>query len=137
MSISINYLAVVVAALVSFVIGGIWHGPLFGKAEMAGRGATAEQIAAGPKPKPAQMVAVFLCLLVVAWALAVIAGYLHLATWMQGLKLGVVCWVGFSTTTFLLEHIMSGGRKSAVFYIDVSSWLITYVVSGLIVTAWQ
>ena len=56
---------------------------------------------------------------------------------MQGLKLGVICWLGFSTTTTLVERSMTGGRKSAVFYIDVSSWLITYVVSGLIVTVWQ
>jgi len=136
-NLSLNYLAVVVAAVVSFVIGGIWHGPLFGRAEMAGRGAAPEQIAAGPKPKPAQMLAVFIVLLVVAWALALLSGYLHLTTWMQGLKLGVVCWVGFSTTTFLLEHIMTGGRKSAVLYIDVSSWLITYAVSGILVTVWH
>jgi hypothetical protein len=136
-NLSINYLAVVVAAAVSFVIGGIWHGPLFGRAEMAGRGATPEQIAAGPKPNPKQMLAVFLILIVVAWGLALLSGYLHLATWMQGLKLGVVCWVAFSTTTFLLEHIMTGSRKSAVFYIDVSSWLITYAVSGIVVTVWH
>lgn len=137
MSVSINYLAVLVAAAISFVIGGIWHGPLFGKMEMAGRGATPEQVAAGPKPNPKQMLAVFLILIVVAWALRLLSGYLHLATWEQGLKLGVVCWVGFSTTTFLLEHIMTGSRKSAVFYIDVTSWLITYAVSGIVVTVWH
>ena len=137
MNISINYLAVLVAAAISFVIGGIWHGPLFGKAEMAGRGATPEQLAAGPKPKPAQMLAVFLCLIVVAWALALLSGYLHLATWMQGLKLGVVCWIAISTTTFLVEHIMTAGRKSSVLYIDASSWLITYAVSAIVVTVWH
>jgi len=136
-NISVNYLAVLVAAAISFVIGGIWHGPLFGKMEMAGRGATPEQIAAGPKPNPKQMLAVFLILVVVAWALAVISGYMHLATWMQGLKLGIVCWVGFSTTTFLVEHIMTGSRKSTVFYIDVISWLITYGVAGIVVTLWH
>ena len=137
MSISINYLAVLVAAVVSFAIGGVWHGPLFGKMEMAGRGATPEQLAAGPKPNPKEMLSVFLCLLVVAWGLALLSGYLHLATWMQGLKIGVVCWLGFSTTTFLVEHVMTGGRKSSVFYIDVSSWLITYLVSGIVVTVWH
>ena len=137
MNLSMNYLAVLVAAAISFVIGAVWHGPLFGKAEMEGRGATPEQLAAGPKPKPAQMLAVFLCLIVVAWALALLSGYLHLGTWMQGLKLGVVCWIGFSTTTFLLEHIMTGSRKSAVLYIDAGSWLITYAVSAVVVTVWH
>ena len=137
MNVPINYLAVLVAAAVSFIIGGLWHGPIFGKAEMAGRGATPEQLAAGPKPKPAQMVSIFVVLVVVAWVLALFSGYLHLATWLQGLKLGVACWLGFSTTTFLIEHIMTSGRKSSVFYIDVSSWLITYVVSGVVVTVWH
>lgn len=137
MNITVNYLAVVVAAVASFVLGMIWHGPLFGKAWAAARGITPEQMEAGRRGMARQSLAIFLCLLVVAWALAVLAGYTHLATWMQGLKLGVVCWIGFSITTSLVDYIMTTGRKSAAFYIDVGSWLITFVVSGIIVSLWH
>ena len=31
MSLDINWLAVIVAAVATFVLGGVWYGPLFGK----------------------------------------------------------------------------------------------------------
>lgn len=37
-----NWIAVIVAALVAFAVGGIWYGPLFGKAWMAEVGFTEE-----------------------------------------------------------------------------------------------
>lgn len=41
---SINWLAVLVATVSAFVVGGIWYGPLFGKAWMAEMGFTEEQL---------------------------------------------------------------------------------------------
>jgi len=40
---AINWLAVAAAAVSSFVIGGLWYGPLFGKAWMRASGITEEQ----------------------------------------------------------------------------------------------
>ena len=33
-TIDVNYLSVLIAAIASFVLGWIWHGPIFGKAWM-------------------------------------------------------------------------------------------------------
>ncbi len=137
MNIAVNYLAVLVAAVVSFILGAIWHGPLFGKTWAAARGLTPEQIEAGKKDMPRYMVIIFLLLLVVAWALAVLAAYTHLATWMQGLKLGLICWIGFAVTVSFAEAAMTSGRKYTTFYIGAGSWLITFVVSGIIVSLWH
>lgn len=41
---SINWLAVVVATAAAFVVGGIWYGPLFGKAWMNEMGFTEEEL---------------------------------------------------------------------------------------------
>jgi hypothetical protein len=41
----INWLAVVAAAVSSFVLGGLWFGPLFGKAWMRASGVTEEMVA--------------------------------------------------------------------------------------------
>lgn len=41
----INWLSVIVAAASSFVIGGVWYGPLFGRAWMAEWGFTEEVLA--------------------------------------------------------------------------------------------
>lgn len=41
---AINWLAVISAAISSFVIGGIWYGPLLGKVWMRSSGMTAEKV---------------------------------------------------------------------------------------------
>jgi hypothetical protein len=40
---SVNFVAVLVSALTGFVIGGLWYGPLFGKAWMRHSGMTRER----------------------------------------------------------------------------------------------
>ncbi len=137
MHVTINYLAVVVAAVASFILGMIWHGPLFGKAWATARGVTPEQMEAGKKEMPRFMVIVFVSLLVTAWGLAVIAGYLHLFTWMHGVKLGLLCWFAFSLTSVALDGMMNTGRRMPQFLIGAGSWLVTFVVSGVIVSIWQ
>lgn len=43
----INWLAVIAAAVATFLIGGLWYGPLFGKPWMRASGVTAEQAGKG------------------------------------------------------------------------------------------
>ena len=38
----LNWLAILVATVAAFVLGGLWYGPLFGKAWMAALGKTEE-----------------------------------------------------------------------------------------------
>jgi len=47
---SINWLAVVVAALSGFLIGSLWYGPLFQKPWMAASGVTKEKASQGNMP---------------------------------------------------------------------------------------
>ena len=42
---NINWLSVIVAAVSSFMVGGLWYGPLFGKVWMKEFGFTEEQLA--------------------------------------------------------------------------------------------
>ncbi|HSR41197.1 MAG TPA: DUF1761 domain-containing protein, partial [Longimicrobiales bacterium] len=44
---AINWLAVVVAAVSTFILGGLWYGPLFGKTWMAASGMTEEKAKQG------------------------------------------------------------------------------------------
>jgi Protein of unknown function (DUF1761) len=137
MTVTINYLAVVVAAAVGFILGGLWYMALFGKAWSAARGVTEEQMAAGRQHMARNLIVVAISLLIMAWALAVLAGYLHLTLWTQGLKLGALAWLGFMFTAGLIDAFMSHGRKAAAFYIDASYWLVTAVVMAIIVAVWH
>jgi hypothetical protein len=50
-SISLNHLAIITAAILAFIIGGAWYGPLFGRAWMHETGITPESAAAGNQAK--------------------------------------------------------------------------------------
>ena len=136
MTVSINYLAVVVAAVVAFILGAIWNGPLFGKAWAAARGLPPAQGEAA-RPSPGTMAIIFVALLIAAWAFAVLAGYVHLATWLKGLKLGAIGWFGFMLPVMLIDHVMNSGRKVAALCIGAGSWLVSCVVMGIIVAVWH
>jgi len=41
---SVNWLSVIIAAISSFLVGGIWYGPLFGKVWMKEHGFTEEEL---------------------------------------------------------------------------------------------
>ena len=67
----INWLAVLLAALSTFVIGGLWYGPLFGKRWMALTGITEESV------KSANMVKIYGLTFVLSFlAAAVFAAFL-------------------------------------------------------------
>lgn len=83
------------------------------------------------------MALIVVSLLVAAWGLAVLSGYLHFTTWLQGLKLGLLCWFAFSLTSAAADAMMTAGRRMPQFLISAGSWLITCAVSGIIVAMWR
>jgi hypothetical protein len=68
-SVPINYIAVLAAALLGFVIGGLWYSPaLFGKAWLRAASLSEEDVAAGNKARIFGFT--FLFLLIMAYCLA-------------------------------------------------------------------
>lgn len=68
----INHLAVIAAALSAFVLGGVWYGPLFGKAWMAENGFTPETLGKANQAKVFGLA--FVWTLVMAYNLAAFVG---------------------------------------------------------------
>jgi hypothetical protein len=128
---SINYLAVLVAALSGFVIGGIWYGPLFGKPWMAASGMTKENGAQGN-------VAVTFGL---AYALNAIAaiGLASLLNGHRGLLLGLH--EGFAVGLFFVATALGviylfERRPLQLFLINAGYQAVNFAVMGAILGAW-
>jgi hypothetical protein len=95
----VNLLAVFLATLSSFVIGGIWYGPLFGKAWMAAHDFTTEQLRQGFNPVRTYGIT-FLIGLVTAYTGAIFLG--TGLDWSTGALYGLVAggvWVAGSIAT--------------------------------------
>ena len=102
----VNLLAVLLATLAAFVIGGVWYGPMFGKPWMAAHGFTAGQLQQGFNPAKTYGVT-FLIGLVTAYTFAMFLG--TDIGWTTGALYGFVAgavWVGGSiATNYQFENV--------------------------------
>jgi uncharacterized protein YneF (UPF0154 family) len=132
----INYLAVVVAAVIAFAIGGLWYSPLlFAKQWVKAHGYTEERIKEMQKGASKAYAISIVCQLLIALAIAVLVSYLHLARCVQGLKLGLLIWAGFAVPLGLMATMFTD-RKMTVFAIDAGYQLVYLLIMGSIITVW-
>jgi hypothetical protein len=133
----INYLAVIAAAVLAFALGGIWYSPLlFAKRWVNAHGYTEEQVKEMQKIASKAYAVAIACQLLIAVAMAFIAGYLSLEKPVQGLKLGLLAWGGFALPLGLMANVFSG-KRITVFYIDTGYQLIYLLIMGVIITVWR
>jgi len=141
----VNYLAVLVAGIVIFLLGGLWYSPvLFAKKWIALQGRTEEQMRADAARAnmPVMYLGAFICGLIIAWALAVVGIRLGAATYstgqwvLRGAKLGAFCWLGFAATTSFANAIFSMKPKQ-LWLIDSAYNLVSFVIAGIILMIWR
>jgi len=100
----INWLAVLVAPLVGFLLGGLWYGPLFGKAWARACGITEAQMGAGNKGKI--FGGTYALNLVASGSLAMFIG--PAATWQFGLMAGTLTGSTFISTALGVTYLFEG-----------------------------
>lgn len=127
----LNYLAVLVATAVAFVVSGVWY------AVFAGRLARlSEAYADSGRPPAWTMLVEVARSLVVAAVLAGLAAWIGTEGWMQALLLGLVVWVGFPVTILSgsVVHEKVPWRLAAI---HLGDWLVKLVVIAVIVGVWR
>ena len=130
-----NTLAVVVAAIASFLFGGIWYG-LFSRQWLAAAGLADKDLSGGWQKNITPFIVAFLALLVMAQMLAGVIG--HLGPGQVTLHNGVISagfiWLGFVMTTMVVNHTFQGARKTLTL-IDGGHWLGVLLIQGAIIGA--
>lgn len=129
----VNYIAVLIAAIASFLFGGVWYG-VFSARWLDAVGKTEQDIKAAGRPLPVLFGLTIVAQLVMAWVLAGVIGHLgsgQVTAW-NGLLSGLFVWLGFVLTTLLVNHAYQGA-KSALTVIDGGHWLGVLLIQGLII----
>jgi hypothetical protein len=130
-----NYPAVVVCAVVYWLIGGLWYGLLFSKPWMALEHLTVEQATAANGNWIWQYVITFLLNLVIAFALAQVCIWRNANTAGRGAAIGILLWVGILGpivyTTYMYEM-----RPVTLFAINEFYPLVGLCLMGAILGAW-
>ncbi|MGI9405019.1 MAG: DUF1761 domain-containing protein [Hyphomicrobiaceae bacterium] len=128
----ISYVAVLAAAVASFMFGGAWYG-ILAKPWMAALGKTEAEIkASGSSATP--MVIAFVSQLVMAWALAGVIGHLGSGqvTVGNGIISAFFVWLGFVVTTQVTNHAFQQQTRSLTL-IDCGHWLGVLLIQGLVI----
>lgn len=134
--VTINYWALIVAALANMIVGMLWYGPLFGKKWMQLVGITADGMKSmAMKPWQAMIgglinsliIAYVLLFFTVTWVTPDIGGALFGAFWI---------WLGFVATTQIGSFLWEG-KPITLFLINTSYSLVAYGVMSAILVLWR
>lgn len=135
---NINILAVLVATILTFVLGMVWYSPaLFARQWMAAQGYTPEKLEEMKRKGMTRVYAVsVLCSLVTAYVVALLASYTSSTTLAQGLWLGFLSWLGFAATIGLTANLFSE-KPLAAWVIDAGYQLAYLVLMGALLSVWH
>ncbi|HEY9518094.1 MAG TPA: DUF1761 domain-containing protein [Gemmatimonadales bacterium] len=131
----LNYLGIVVTALMIFAIGALWYGLLFGRQWIAAHGYTPEQLEGMKQGMARTYFLSFLCYLVLAAVMDYLIVRLGIDTPQGGVKLGAALWAGFVATVGFTAYLYSN-KRLATWLLDASYQLVFMVAAGVLLAVW-
>lgn len=133
-NVEINYIAVLIASIVSFVVGMLWYSPfIFGKIWMR------ELKMSGKKFKKKDMilssVANFFATLILVCVYSRFIIYLTVENVLDVLSMSFMVWIGFFVCTTLIGGVLWERKSLKSFAIGAGYWLVNLIVIGLVLIA--
>ena len=128
----VNWLAVLVATIVAFMLGGLWYSKvLFGNTWMKEIGLTEEAINNANMPRT--FGTTFVLQLIAAVAMSALIG--NDGSWLTGLQTGL--WVGlfWIATAYGVTYLFEQ-RTFRLWLINAGYYVVLYAVMGTIIGAW-
>jgi hypothetical protein len=127
----VNYTAVIVAAVVSYIVGALWYSPiLFGKLWMKLSGFTKKNAEKAKKKGMTKnyivaFIAALITAYVLAWFIGAVGGPYGTAFWI---------WLGFIVTT-LINNVLWKGESVQLFFLNIAHYLVSLLIMAAVITA--
>jgi hypothetical protein len=132
-NVDVNWIAIIVAAIVPMVLGALWYSPvLFAEPWMRAVGRTREELGDAALGYLISAVGAFLA----SYALARIMRWAEVDDVWNGALVGALVWVGFVATVLAVTTYF-GGRPRALWLINAGYQLVALVLMGAIHGAWD
>jgi hypothetical protein len=134
---TVNYLAVLVAAVVGWLAGAVWY-TVLAKPWVAAHGKTMEEFKAEQAAHKGTLHAwlpfalAFVAELVMALVLYGIATHIKLMSMRSTVMIAVLLWAGVMVTTMLVNNAFSG-RRYMLTVIDSGHWLLVIVLMAVVI----
>ena len=134
-AVSINFLAVLVAAIAAIVLGFLWYGPLFGKTWIKLMGMDKKKMDKNMKKKMTKSyVILVITTLVTSYVLAHFVKYLG-TTVSDALQTAFWIWLGF-VATIQIGIVLWEGKPWKLYLINASHQLVNLAVMATILALW-
>lgn len=135
-TIVINYWAVLVSGIASFVLGGLWYGPIFGKLWIKlSNWSEKDMEAAKKKGMALPYFMTFLASLLTAFVMAHFVYYTKAITWQNGMQTGFWIWLGFVATS-TLGGVLWEGKSVRLYCLNNAYELAKFMMIGVILAVW-
>lgn len=141
MEVTINFWAVLIAAIVAVGLGFMWFGPLFGKVWMRATGIEMPgEITKAMKREMLRSyvittVGALIMATVLAHAVYYVSSFIGIGGMATGVTVGMWCWLGFVALP-LAGSVFWEGRPWKYWFIVAGYWLAALVLMGGILGAW-
>jgi len=133
----INYLAVLVAAIAHFLVGGLWYGLLFGNKFVELIGWSPEKLQQMESHNPTkEMVLAFLLAVILVFVMAHFIQYTRARTVFEGIQTAFLLWLGFVATT-QFATVMFEERNLGLYLLNVGYQLVACLIAGVILVLWK
>jgi hypothetical protein len=137
---SINLVPVLVAAVAAFIIGFLWHGPLFGKQWLAMMNIPQSEVdaarAKGMGAMAPQMIGALIQQFFIALVMWFLAGSYMLDEPIMAIVLAVILWFGFIAMP-MLNSVLWEKRTVKLYMFNIAYHLVSLIAISLIVTLWR
>jgi hypothetical protein len=139
MDVPVNYLAVLVAAIASMVVGFLWYGMFFRKPWMRMMGNTGESMGQGNMTPNKAYSIQFVASLIMAYTLShfisFASAYMETGGAQVGMTTGFWTWLGFIVPV-TLGVVLWENKPWKLWLINASHYLVALVVMGVILSIW-
>jgi hypothetical protein len=133
----INYPAVLVAAFVHFIIGGVWYGVIFSNMFIELMHWTPQQLEeVANRSHTVDYLAAFAAALVLSYILAHFIQYTKARSVLSGIQTAFWLWFGFVVTT-QLPTVVFEQRSFGLYLLNIGYQLVGCVLGGIILAVWQ
>lgn len=136
MTTDLNFLAILVAALVFFILGGVWYAAVFGKPWQTALNLNPEETARAQQDFPKALAVWFLSGLIISFVLVNFARALGATSFGSGVMVGFWAWLGFALP-LNLNSLAFEKRSPHVFLINVGFYWVAFAIMGGILAAWR
>jgi hypothetical protein len=126
---NVNWLEIIGAALVGFAIGGVWYGPVFGKAWQRLSGLSDETV------QSANMAMIFGGTFVLNLLASLMLAHMFSAAGNPGLRISTQMGFGigfFFVATSIGVNYLFSRKPLKLFFIDAGYWVVAYAAMGLV-----